>query len=136
MENIKNIITRIEYATAAGDYEAAWELSQQLELATVSLRRQIFMNTKSAQAAARKAQEQPKKYVARTVEGEVKHEFTSDAQNLTWTYIVGAENGEEKFGKGFDNIESAQRGMKSMLKAYDKKRLAAWGQVLKVEVAA
>lgn len=133
MENIKNIITRIEYATAAGDYETAWELSQQLEMATVSLRREIYTDLKSAQSAARRTES--KKYVASTFDGEVKHEFTSDVQDITWTYFVGSENGEEKFGKGFDNIESARRGMKSMLKAYDKKRLAAWGEILKVEVA-
>lgn len=73
--------------------------------------------------------------VALTWTGEGKFHFTSNRQDIQFTYQVSAENGETKRGRGFADIKAARAAMRAQLKAYDKKQLGAWGEVLKVEAA-
>jgi hypothetical protein len=136
MEHIKNLLAEIEAAQAIGEHEKAYELSNTLELATTQFRRELFTSMRSAEAAARKAENLSVKRAAVDFDGVVKFEFTSPNDDIQWTYIVQAENGDEKRGYGWSNITEARRAMKSQLRAYDRKSLGASGSLLRVEVAA
>jgi hypothetical protein len=139
MDIITTAVAQIQIAQANKDYRLVVELAEELERAAYLFRHQAFNVMqeveKAAAIKARKEQALTRNLAAVDFDGAVKFEFKSDKQDIQWTYLVGAENGESKQGRGWSDMKAARSAMSAQLKAYDKKRLGAWGQLLKVEVA-
>ena len=134
---IEKFVTLASRARGTGYYETA--LRYQTEaveaskaLVTVAALRE---QQEAELAAARKADAAARKLIAVDFDGAVKFEFKSELQDIQWTYMVGAENGDSKHGRGWSDMKAARSAMTAQLKAYDKKHLGAWGQLLKVEAA-